>query len=121
MSALPPAPPTIAAGRNALLPALLLLASLAAAPVHAEGDPDAVRGLVVERCARCHRVPGAPEPRVEGLTPPAFADIARDRQTYTDARLRAFLQRPHWPMQAFILSPRDIENLLAYFRTLRER
>ncbi len=101
------------------VPLLPLAVALLASAASAEGDPDAVRGLVFDRCARCHLVPGAPPPRVEGVVPPAFAEIAGNPQLYTEARLRKFLQRPHWPMRAFILSRRDVENLLAYFRDLR--
>ncbi len=101
----------------ALLHAAVLL-PLLVPPAHAAGDPNAVRGLVADRCARCHEVPGAEPPRVEGIAPPSFLQIARNPEVYTEARLREFLRRPHWPMQAFILSPRDIDDLVAYFRAL---
>ncbi len=110
------------AGRPILPLALLAILVAAAAPTAvAEGDPTAVRGLVVDRCARCHLVPGAPAPEVEGMAPPPFSEIAANPRIYTEARLRRFLQRPHWPMRGFILSPRDIDDLLAYFRALGGR
>ncbi len=99
MTALPPTRATKAPGRRAaLLAGALLLPLLPAPPASAQGDADAVRGLVADRCARCHRVPGLPAPEVEGIAPPAFAEIARNPRIYTEARLRAFLERPHWPM-----------------------
>ncbi len=110
------------AGRPALLPILLAALPAVLAPAAAaEGDPDAVRGLVVDRCARCHLVPDAPAPEVEGMAPPPFSEIAANPRIYSETRLRSFLQRPHWPMQALILSPRDIDDLLAYFRALGGR
>ncbi len=104
------------------LPVAVFLLALLGLPPRApaaEGDPNAVKGLVADRCARCHQVPGFPPPQVEGVKPPPFAEIAANPDIYTEARVRRFLSRPHWPMQGFILSPRDIDNLLAYFRTLR--
>lgn len=101
--------------RAKLLSAVL---SLAAVPALAAGDPDAARGLVVEHCADCHAVPGQ-NPPATGLEAPAFAAIANDRADYTEERLRASLQKPHWPMTGFILSPSDIDDIIAYLATLR--
>jgi hypothetical protein len=47
--------------------------------------------------------------------------MANDPEVYTEKRLRAFLQEPHWPMSGFILSPSDVDNILAYLTTLRQR
>jgi len=100
-----------------LLSALLALSSL---PALAAGDPDAAKGLLAERCADCHALPGQ-EPPATGLPAPAFELMANDPAGYPEERLRSFLQQPHWPMTAFILSPSDIDNILAYLATLRQR
>jgi hypothetical protein len=44
--------------------------------------------------------------------------IAKNQDVYSPARLRAFLQKPHWPMTQFILSPGDIDNILAFIEQL---
>jgi mono/diheme cytochrome c family protein len=99
---------------------LIVVLSLSAVPALAAGDPDAVKGLLADHCAACHAIPvaGAKQP-VTGVPAPAFAVIANDRAAYPEARLRAFLQKPHWPMTGFTLSPSDIDNVLAYLATLR--
>jgi mono/diheme cytochrome c family protein len=103
--------------RAKLLSAVL---SLAAVPALAAGDPDAARGLVVEHCADCHVIPGySQSPPATGLEAPAFEAIANDRAVYSEERLRASLQKPHWPMTGFILSPSDIDDIIAYLATLR--
>jgi mono/diheme cytochrome c family protein len=100
-----------------LLPVFL---ALSAAPALAAGDPDAAKGLLAEHCADCHALPGR-EPPATGLPAAAFEAIANDPAAYPEDRLRSFLQQPHWPMTAFILSPADIDNILAYLATLRQR
>lgn len=101
---------------------LFALLSLLAAPALAAGDPDAVRGLLADRCADCHAIPGysAGTPDT-GLSAPAFEVMANDPAVYTEERVRAFLQKPHWPMTGFTLSPTDVDNILAYLETLRHR
>jgi cytochrome c553 len=86
----------------------------------AAGDPDAATGLIAEKCTSCHEVPGY-KARFEraDLGAPAFETIAKNPDLYTPARLRAFLQKPHWPMTQFILSPSDIDNILAFIERLR--
>lgn len=105
--------------RSKLLAAFL---GLLAAPALAAGDPDAVRGLLADRCADCHAVPGysAGTPNT-GLPAPSFQAMADDAAVYTEERVRAFLQEPHWPMTGFVLSPADVDNILAYLETLRHR
>jgi mono/diheme cytochrome c family protein len=100
-----------------LLSALLVLSST---PVLAAGDPDAAKGLLVEYCADCHALPDHPAPAT-GLPAPSFTTIAEDPDVYTEERLRASLAKPHWPMGGLILSPSDIDNILAYLATLRHR
>jgi len=104
--------------------ATLLSASLTlmAVPGLAAGDPNAVKGLLADQCADCHAIPcysaGTP---ATGLPAAAFEAMANDPTIYTEERLRTFLQKPHWPMTGFILSPSDIDNILAYLATLRHR
>ena len=93
---------------------------MAAAPAHAAGDANAAKGIVVEHCIACHEVAGyAAKNRVEAVEAPAFQTLADDPSTYTDARLRSFMMKPHYPMKGLILSPSDIDNLIAFIRIRR--
>lgn len=63
--------------------------------------------------------PGREKPAT-GVPARSFTTIAGDPDVYTQ-RLRASLEKPHWPMGGLILSPSDIDNILAYLATLRRR
>lgn len=94
----------------------------AAVPASATGVADAARSIVVEHCAACHLVPDVnPGARAPMPGAPAFQDIADNPATYTHERITAFLRQPHFPMKRITLSPSDIENLVAYFESLRSR
>ena len=88
-------------------------------PTVAAGDPNAATGLIADKCTSCHEVPGY-KARFEraDLGAPAFETIAKNPDVYTAERLRTFLQKPHWPMSQFILSPTDIDNILAFIQQL---
>jgi len=105
-------------GREIVLAATVMLA-VGAHPAMAAGDANAARGIVAEYCARCHQVPGYSTKGLETLDAPRFQAIADDSETYTAAHLRTYLRKPHWPMRQFHLSPRDIENLIAFIEDLR--
>ena len=90
-------------------------------PTLAAGNPDAVSGLVSEQCTACHEIPGY-KPRyekAEGVNAPPFQTIADNPDRYPVDQIRAFLQRPHFPMGKFTLSPSDIENLIAFIESLK--
>ena len=93
--------------------------ALGAGEARAEGDPNAAKAIIHEHCVDCHAVAGYESdrktPAIEALS---FAEIAADPVTYTPERLRSFLGQPHWPMGQFRLSPRDIDNLLAFIESL---
>ena len=77
---------------------------------------------MVEHCVACHKAPDYQNPdRSEAAGAPDFQAIADNSATYTAARLRDFLRKPHYPMGGLILSERDIENLVAYIASLRAR
>jgi len=105
-----------------LLGAVLLLASWGAMTGRAAAaDPNSVKGVVADNCSRCHFVPPYSKSGLKSLNAPPFKEIANTPGVYTDARLRAFLQKPHYPMEPIILSARDIDNLIAFIHTLRDR
>ncbi len=117
--------PTRAAGVPWRALAALGIVSLAGAalpdPASGAGDPKAIRGLLKERCALCHDIPGLSSSRRTPSVPaPSFMAIANNPDMYPRERVRKWLRAPHWPMAGFILSQRDIENVLAFLDTLRE-
>ena len=99
---------------------LVLVAIATSSPAVAGGDPDAAKSIVAEHCTACHIVPGYP-PRHEraAVNAPPFQTIADQPDVYTHDRLKAFLRKPHFPMKSFILSPSDIDNLIAFIDELR--
>jgi len=85
----------------------------------AAGDADAAKGIVAEHCVSCHEVPGFSNEGLPTVDAPSFTAVANDPDTYGEARLRQFLQQPHWPMTQFRLSASDIDDLLAFIARLR--
>lgn len=97
------------------------LTSLPVGPAQATGDAHAARGIVAEHCARCHEVPGFHSRyKPSAVMAPSFRTISNQPDVYTRTRLTAFLRRPHYPMTKFVLSPSDIDNLVAFIESLRE-
>ena len=82
--------------------------------------PDPALGLKLAKqwCAQCHVVD-------EGATPgadagPPFAALARD-PAKTESVLRGFLHQPRQPMPPLELTKQDIDDLVAYIRSLAKR
>lgn len=99
---------------------LLLVVLILPIRVAAKGDADAAKGIVVEHCVACHEVPGyASKTGTAQLDVPPFTTIANDPERYDREKLKAWLRQPHWPMHQLILSPRDVENLLAFIEGLQ--
>ena len=94
---------------------------LAASPAEAQGNPDAADAVLAAHCATCHQVPGYPEPtRRYGLDAPAFQSIAANSSWYTRPRLLWILRQTHYPMDTFVLSTTDVDNVIAYILRLGE-
>ncbi|WP_199231285.1 c-type cytochrome [Falsiroseomonas bella] len=93
--------------------------SLAAGAALAQpfGDPAAGRRLAEARCSACHAIgPGASGRSIPGV--PAFADVAAMPST-TQLALQAFLRQPHPPMPDIVLTPAELDNVIAYILSLR--
>ena len=86
---------------------------IANGPVRAAGDPVSGKSIASRWCAQCHLVDGG---RARDAAPPLPA-IARDA-SWTDERLAAFLTKPHGGMRGFSFSRQEIDNLVAYIRSL---
>jgi mono/diheme cytochrome c family protein len=105
--------------RASILASLALVCTpFAALPVKAAGNPVAAKGLVADQCSECHAVPGYSAQSLPTMEAPSFQIIADNPDTYTEQRLRTFLRQPHWPMGQFHLSPSDIDNIVAYLKSL---
>ncbi len=86
-----------------------------------KGEAAAAKPLIAEQCIKCHAVPGFPTERIQpAVKAPPFAVIAADEAKYSDEALRAFLRQPHYPMKGFVMSKRDIANILAFLHSLRK-
>ncbi len=84
------------------------------------GRAEAAKPLIAEQCIKCHVVPGFPEEKVQpAVNAPSFADIAANPARYPDSQIAAFLRQPHYPMKGFVLSKKDIANVIAFIRSLR--
>ena len=98
--------------------ALAFVAALAsfgcAMPAHAGGD--AARGAVIAKrwCVNCHVV--SADQTSAKVDVPTFADIARRRQD--DRALSRFLVDPHPPMPNLNLTRQEIDDVVAYIRSL---
>ncbi len=109
------------------LAGFVLAISLLGGAAHAGGTlpvgrAEAARPLIAERCIKCHVVPGFPVNKVQpAVNAPSFAEIAANPARYPDSQIAAFLRQPHYPMKGFVLSKKDIANIIAFIRTLRGR
>lgn len=83
------------------------------------GDVGAGHDLAKRLCATCHRVE-------KGETDEKFVDVASfqtiaDSPSKTALNLRVFLKSPHRNMPDLILSEAEIDSVIAYIHSLKER
>lgn len=97
--------------------ALVLLGAALAARGAAAQDPDSGRRLAMKWCVSCHIVvPGA-----DGSdAAPPFETIANDPRV-SERGLRAWLAEPHPPMPNLHLDRLEIDDVVAYLESLREK
>jgi mono/diheme cytochrome c family protein len=101
--------------RSAILAGIGL--TLAAASASA-ADPEAGRAFAVKACARCHVVGPGVGSGTDGA--PTFETVANTKDQ-SETKLTAFLSRPHGRMPDFVLTRREIENVIAYIMTLKTK
>lgn len=97
--------------------ALVVAIALAVPPGnrgHAADPQDGYR-LAKQWCTSCHIV-GPNEPGADAARP--FASIAND-PLFTEDGIRAWLADPHPPMPNLNLSRLEVEQIVAYLRSLR--
>jgi mono/diheme cytochrome c family protein len=82
------------------------------------GPPDATRGkaLAGRWCAACHLV----QLRLTTIDPPTFTAIANDPSKTPDY-LRHFFASPHKDMPPIQLTAPQVEDIIAYLRTMKNR
>lgn len=96
--------------RTSLLAALLIFIG----PAHAAGDMDAGRELAESSCSACHAVGSA---TAGSDSAPSFASIARAKRGDV-SWTRAWLLDPHPPMKGIDLTRQQIDDIVAYLRSL---
>jgi len=89
--------------------------------------PDTTRGkrLAIEACSACHQVTGRqtrPTPvadpdTAEAVAAPPFSAIG-GKFRHDPAALRAFILAPNHPMREQRFVPRDLDDIVAYIRSL---
>lgn len=85
------------------------------------GDAEAGKELALGVCSRCHVVADIqhmPTPPVPDV--PAFQELAND-SSKTEFYLRSFFRTPHRVMPNFMLSADEIDNIVAYIFSLKDR
>ena len=95
-----------------------LLMLFAAAPANAQlpsGDVSAGQKLVQADCSSCHDGKGSVPTRQQG---PSLRAVAAMPST-TSISLHAFLLTPHANMPDYHLTPREIDDVVAYILSLR--
>lgn len=82
------------------------------------GDPEAGRDVANAWCSNCHAFPGSKQATVTGA--PTFSAIAANR-ALTPLALRAFLQTPHDRMPDLHLSNNEMDDLIAFVLSARDK
>src|SRR5262249_3162264 len=95
---------------------LIVPALLAASIADAASVPNAEAGrqLVVRSCSSCHAM-NAATTAIDGAPP--LSVITKDNKE-RPAWIRGWLMEPHPPMPSISLSPQQIDDVIAYLRTL---
>ena len=97
----------------------LALAATAAQAQDLPGDPAAGLAFAEEVCAGCHQVAGSPAmPPAEGAPPPF--ELIADDPAVTEMALRVFFQTPHANMPDIALTPKQMDDVIAYILSLKE-
>jgi mono/diheme cytochrome c family protein len=92
---------------------LLLLLLLLDTPVRAQGDADVGRELARRWCTACHVVD--PEGTGADAGPPLPSLLAGKRSA---EQIEGWLAEPHPPMPNLDLSRQEINDIMAYLRSL---
>lgn len=99
--------------------AVLALAAALFVAVHADAASVARgKALVRQDCASCHAVePGGTSPNAKA---PTFAAVANEPSA-TPYSLHVFLQTTHATMPNFVINSDDIDDIVAYIESLKQK
>ena len=97
----------------AILAGLLLLSG------EARAGGDAGRAAAIQWCSRCHVV-GDDNPMGGIDSTPSFFIFARKPDIYPPERIRTFRERPPHPPQKVEITKREMEDLIAYVKGLKD-
>lgn len=97
--------------------ALVWLISIGAATAADVGDPAAGLAYAEENCSECHAIERGDYDSPYFAAPP-FSEVA-NVPAMSELALISFFQTPHPTMPNLIVPPADIQNLVAYIRSLR--
>ncbi len=83
-------------------------------------DTSAGKAVAQKLCINCHIV--EPGGAVQNAAPdvPSFAAIS-DKAGQTEQHLRAFIMNPHPPMPEVQLTTYELDNIVAYILSLKDR
>jgi mono/diheme cytochrome c family protein len=104
--------------RQVMTAALVILATAFPAAAQEASDPAAGAALARTWCSGCHVVDPQQSRATDAV--PSFAAIAAAPAS-TSASLHEFLAMPHAPMPDLKLSGQQIDNVVAYILSLRQR
>ncbi|MGE3335252.1 MAG: cytochrome c family protein [Rhodospirillaceae bacterium] len=77
------------------------------------GDAGRGREVVARWCGGCHSLGATQDDRI-----PSFPALARNAAR-SEGAIRAFLMQPHKPMPPLEISTQQIEDIVAYLRSLQ--
>ena len=101
-----------------LLATISFMAGLALSAEAQAGDPGAGAAYAKQVCAQCHAIDQtgtSPEP-----TAPPFKDVA-NTPGMTGTALRVWLSTSHPTMPNIIVEPQDMDNVIAYILSLKDK
>src|SRR4030095_5962648 len=106
-------------GQRIIFLALLLIFGGMASPAQTQtADPAAGEAYAEKVCAQCHAI------HPSGLSPelraPPFKDVA-NTPGMTETALRVWLSSSHPTMPNIVVEPQDMDNVIAYIGTLKEK
>ena len=96
------------------------ISTLGTAPVLAQtiGDVEAGRVIASSLCVQCHRISGSDND--PNRMPPDFAAVA-NMPSFTELSMRVFLQTPHGLMPRYQFSQNELDDIIAYLSSMRQR
>jgi mono/diheme cytochrome c family protein len=95
----------------------VLALSVAASPIHAQGNPKEPPALAQQVCSECHAILRG-QVRSPNSKSPTFVELATAPGMTATALLVA-LTTPHAGMPMFILTTEQRENVIAYILSLK--